>query len=149
MPAPRESEPAVSAVLELYRRVEAQIAHAGWTCMGGGACCRFDRMGHRLYLTTLERDVLLAAEAAPDWPRAEKGRCPYQRGSRCMARQHRPLGCRAYFCQAPAEASDRLYERFHARLGRLHDQFGLEYRYAELTCALLDRHSDARGQELR
>jgi Fe-S-cluster containining protein len=149
MPEPRANDAAVSAVLKLYDQVEAEIARLGWTCMGGGTCCRFDRMGHRLYVTSLERDVLLAAEATPAWSRARRGRCPYQRHNRCEARRHRPLGCRTYFCRTPAQASDRLYERFHAQLKRLHGRFGLAYRYAELTAALLEAHSGPCGQELR
>jgi Fe-S-cluster containining protein len=148
MPEPRANDAAVSAVLHLYDEVDAEIARAGWTCMGGGTCCRFDRMGHRLYLTTLERDVLLAAEATPAWSRARRGRCPYQRHNRCEARRHRPLGCRTYFCRAASEASDGLYERFHARLGRLHERFALAYRYTELTGALLEAHSAASGQRI-
>jgi Fe-S-cluster containining protein len=71
--------------------------------------------------------------ASPTWPAL---RCPYQQGALCMARANRPLGCRAFFCRMPAEIEPGgLYERYHQKVKELHDRYGLEYFYVEMTAA--------------
>ena len=123
------------ALAEIYRSVDAEIERLDLTCMGGGACCRFDIADHRLFATTAELAYLLADGPAPEAPRPQ--RCPYQMGPRCTARAARPLGCRVYFC-APAapDAVNGLYDRFHRLICLLHNTLGVEYRYVELTEAL-------------
>ncbi len=129
--------PALPAALaelgELYRKLDR--AQSAWRaeCWGGGACCRFDLAGHRLYASTLELALLTTAPMA-DASRCDRGRCPYQLGSRCTARDRRPLGCRLYFCR-PGEATFDA-EAWHGRVRDLHDRFQLTYVYQELTGAL-------------
>jgi len=119
----------------LYELVDDELAARGARCLGGGACCRFDLMGHRLYATTGEL-AILTGEPPPERPPTAL-RCPYQVGPRCRAHARRPLGCRVFFCRTgPDDGSSRTYERFHRRIRRLHDRFGVPYLYAELTAAL-------------
>lgn len=126
----------LSALRGLYRRLDAVVARRRAVCLGGGACCKFDLAGHRLYLSTGEL-ALLAVHAPPAPGRCERGRCPYQVGPRCVGRDRRPLGCRVFFC-APGlgEWSRRTYEAFHSPIRRLHADHALPYAYVELTSAL-------------
>jgi len=127
----------------LYGRLQRQANARNVQCMGGGCCCRFDLAGHRLYVSTGELAML--ALAAPPYPqRSAKMRCPYQQGPRCLARERRPLGCRLFFCRSEPGQSQQQYERYHRLIRRLHDRAGLEYRYLELTSALL-RLSETQG----
>ena len=126
------------AMASLYRHVDAAVEALRPVCLGGGSCCRFDHAGHRLYVTELELRYLLAVKRA-DPARAARQRCPYQFGPRCCAREHRPLGCRTYFCKlsgAAAKAVEALHEPFHEQLVRLHAIEGVPYRYVEWTAAL-------------
>lgn len=133
MPTPPRNDRAIRDLLELYRQVDTEVARLGPICLGGGACCRFDRMGHRLYISSLERLGLLACPEEGDPARASRMRCPYQRGPRCLARTYRPLGCRTYFCRSPAEKLEALYERYHCQLRQLHRLHGIAYSYGSLT----------------
>jgi len=125
----------VPALRQLYRAVDAETAASGLTCMGGGACCKFDLADHRLYLSTGEL-ALLTAEPPPG-PLGRPGRCPYQLGPRCLGRDRRPLGCRTFFC-APRgqDVRVRLYEAYHRQIRSLHERRWLPYAYVELTSTL-------------
>ena len=86
-----QDQPFLQALAKLYRCADAAVAKRGARCMGGGACCRFDLVDHRLYLSTGELAMLSAALPA-DASACRAGRCPYQLGPRCTARDRRPLG---------------------------------------------------------
>ncbi len=127
----------LSAVRAVLDEAELLASPKGQVCLGGGVCCRFDLAGFRLYLTTGEMALLSNIEA-PDMANVTKGRCPYQVGPRCTAREVRPLGCRTHFCRkGPAgdkaiAGNEGLYEDMHARIRRLHDQSGHPYAYRDL-----------------
>ncbi len=130
----------------LYADLEAEQRRMGLSCSGCGACCRFDEVDHVLYSSDLERRHLLAVSTPPAEPdrdgdatRAEllkTGlRCPFQKDGHCEARDGRPLGCRLHFCRRPKETEsgeEAFCETWHARLKRLHDDLGLEWRYRPL-----------------
>ncbi len=125
----------LAALDDLYRQVDAAVAATGAICLGGGACCRFDLAGHRLYVSPVEL-AMLAQSPPPTWP-AQRGRCAYQQGPRCHARDRRPLGCRTYFCNTRhTQALQDTHEQYHLSLRRLHDQMDVAYRYVELTGGL-------------
>jgi Fe-S-cluster containining protein len=126
----------MEALRALYRCVDQAAADQGAVCMGGGVCCRFDVMGHQLYTSAGEL-ALLGSVRAPDMSRCDRGRCPYQRGPRCEARQVRPLGCRVFFCRGDlVRWSNETYEKYHRQLRRLHKTHLLPYAYVELTAGL-------------
>jgi Fe-S-cluster containining protein len=127
---------ALSALRGVYEALAGDPAAGESTCLGGGACCRFDLAGHRLYASTLELAGLWQ-ETMVDPSRAPRRRCPFQRGPRCTARAWRPLGCRTHFCGAGAERIAAIHEPLHARIRELHRTFGLEYRYVEVTAGLV------------
>ena len=124
----------LAALTEIYAACDAAVSAAALACRACGECCRFDRAEHRLYASAGE----LAALAQTPVPRApcRPLRCPYQVADACTARADRPLGCRVFFCGPAAAAATRdLYEQFHTRIRRLHDEHGLPYAYVELTAA--------------
>ena len=118
---------------DIYQETDQAAGRLGAVCLGGGACCRFDLAGHRLYLSTGELAIL--TEAPPPMPLAS-GRCPYQVGPRCRAYGRRAVGCRAYFCKSDRSGRERLSEAAHGQVRRAHEEFAIPYRYVELTAGL-------------
>ena len=133
--AARAVPEALAALRELYDEVDAAVAALGQTCRACGRCCDFDTYGHRLYVTTLELALLTIdpPAAAAESP----GRCPYQQGAACTARDRRALGCRVFSCdKTNDDAEQALYARFHDRLGRLHAAHDIPYFYTDLPAAV-------------
>ncbi|MFQ5425112.1 MAG: hypothetical protein ACE5F9_14190 [Phycisphaerae bacterium] len=125
---------------EFYTSVDESVAKHRPVCRNRGVCCRFESFGHRLYVTTAELAYFVRGRR-DDWraPGAEGdvGACPYQIGGLCMARQHRPLGCRIFFCDPDSEVwQPEAYERHLARLKRIGADIGMDYRYVEWLSAL-------------
>lgn len=126
----------LDALRGVYRAVDEAIARRDPRCFGGGACCRFELMGHRLMLSAGEL-ALLTLAAPPTGYGAGVLPCPYQFGPRCTARDRRPLGCRVHFCGAELEDfCHQTYEASHRQIRRLHETHTLPYVYVELTSAL-------------
>ena len=127
---------ALAELAQIYRTADAEVAELTPACRGCGECCNFPRAGHRLYVTGIELAYLLSSEP-PQPDQANEGLCPYQRGTRCTTRDTRPLGCRMYFCDqdlpAPLQA---IHERHHRQIRRLHERFGIDYLYCELTSSI-------------
>lgn len=131
---------ALRRVEELYRSVQAEIDARRPTCVVSGRCCRFEEFGHRLYITTLELAHFTRQlggshhAAATDWDGAG---CPFQRAKLCSVHAIRPFGCRMFFCDATStDWQNAAYERFHADLKRLHEEFEVPYFYVEWRQAL-------------
>ena len=126
----------LAAMADVYRRADAETTRGRALCLGGGACCKFDLTAHRLYLSTGELAFLCQSPPA-DPRRCRLGRCPYQVAARCSARQHRPLGCRLFFCDPRARDWSRpCHERYHREIQLLHERRRVPYLYAELTGSL-------------
>jgi Fe-S-cluster containining protein len=127
------------AILRLYDDVAREIDSRRPLCAMSGRCCRFDEFGHRLYVTTLElaaffqqlRGIANRHEAA------DPAGCPFQSGKLCTVHAIRPFGCRIFFCDATSTGwQNQVYERFHARLQRLHEELNVPYFYVEWREAL-------------
>ena len=121
----------------LYIELEAELSGFGLTCRACGECCHFDHAEHVLYVSRLE--VQWLRRSAGVRPLPEPGRCPYQEGQTCTARDGRMLGCRLHFCAATGAVNERLEElscTFHSRLKRIHDRYGIEWLYQPLHQAL-------------
>ena len=118
-----------------YRELDEALHARGESCRRCGECCRFDRTGHVLYASRLERLYLLRISPRPEGGGDGKGliarglRCPFQAGSRCLAREGRTLGCRLHFCSG---VDSGFSERWHQLLKRLHDDLGLAWSYGPL-----------------
>ena len=133
-----QRRPALLAELEqVYDQADKQIAKLAPSCRACGECCKFPQAGHRLYLTGMELAYLTIQEPASA-EQAEIGLCPYQRGQQCTARKRRSLGCRTYFCDKHLSASlQSVHELGHEQVRDLHDKWGIDYLYAELTSSLM------------
>lgn len=132
----RGDDDALHSLKLVYARADAACAERHMTCRACGKCCRFAEVGHRLLVSPLELALLM--QVPPDPPAVKAGVCSYQKDGLCTARQRRPLGCRVFFCDAPADDCSRLYESCHRQICRLHDRRGLPYLYVELTAALME-----------
>lgn len=122
---------------DLYREVDATIAAHSPLCTNRGACCKFKSYGHRLYVTDAELAYFVNGQQSTWKTAISDESCPYQQGGMCTAREHRPLGCRIYFCDENAQSwqSDE-YERFLSRLKTIGEEAGIAYRYREWLSAL-------------
>jgi Fe-S-cluster containining protein len=122
----------LDAMGDLLARAEREWTGPDCACRACGRCCDFASAGHRLYVSTGE--LALLAGAGPGGGTVAPLRCPFHRDGQCHARTARSLGCRMYFCQAPArQQGEQCYERYHAELRRLHELHRVPYRYLELT----------------
>jgi Fe-S-cluster containining protein len=125
------------AVLAVYADVQREIDVRRPLCVISGKCCRFEEYGHRLYVTTLELATFIRDLKAPmpsDW---DGTGCRFQVNKLCSVHTIRPFGCRLFFCDPTAtEWQNELYERFHARLKRLHESLEVPYAYVEWRQAL-------------
>lgn len=125
-------EPLHAELLNLYREVDAEVAHENPRCDASGRCCRFEEYGHTLFLSNLEADLLLAQAPAFE-PPVTRAFCPFQKENLCTAREPRPLGCRIYFCDpAYQERSHEITEKYLRRLKEMSETCGREWRYAPL-----------------
>lgn len=136
--------------------LDQEVAAGRAVCRTSGRCCRFDTFGHRLYVTGLEIAWVLRLADKPAAPPAvipaaapgttavvplplfehsnltSKDGCPFQQDRLCTVHTIRPLGCRVFFCQEGTdEWQHELYERYLARLRRLHDEHAVDYQYME------------------
>ncbi|MBI1335930.1 MAG: hypothetical protein GC164_03095 [Phycisphaera sp.] len=132
-----------SAIVDLFRGLDAQVAARGPTCWTSGKCCNFDAYGHRLYVTGLEIAWVIAQLPAEQLPNPQaidlKGPCVFQTDKLCTVHAIRPMGCRVFFCQrGTQEWQQELYESFLGKLRGLHDRFGLPYAYMEWRVGLKD-----------
>lgn len=142
------------AVLAVYAEADCDISSRNPICKNSGRCCKFESYGHLLYVTAIEliafsgigtgvkREVaelpqkgVVSLKQFFAGERAEG--CPYQIGGMCTAREGRPLGCRIYFCDENAQHwQNEVYEKYHTKLKKLHEDFGIEYRYIEWRAGL-------------
>lgn len=130
------STPAQVDLASVYDDTDRAIAGIGGTCLGGGACCRFDLLDHRVWLTTAELGGLLSE--APSCEIANELRCPYQLGPDCTARARRPLSCRTFFCRPPdRDRLQDLHQVMHRRIAVIHQTHCIPYVYAELGEAVM------------
>src|SRR5688500_6043924 len=129
----------LAAVARVYRELQHEIELRKPLCSASGECCRFDRYGHRLYVTTLELAAFLAQLPASqpqqtDW---DGTGCPFQLDGRCSVHPIRPFGCRIFFCDpTSADWQTHRYEHFHAQLKQLHRDLNVPYHYVEWRQAL-------------
>ncbi len=124
----------LAAVAALYRQVDIEVARHDAVCAQCGGCCRFERHGHNLFVSTAEFAFFLHRTNLSRVTGPIAGQCPFLREgpSRCAARSARLLGCRLYHCRPDAQWWQyHLYDRMHARLRELHVRYEVPYFYAE------------------
>jgi len=125
----------VAAVRGLYASLDRRIASHGAVCTNRGACCKFAKYDHSLFVTPVELAYFLA-EAGTAIVSGDDA-CPYQQGGRCTVRRARPMGCRIFFCDVasqgwqPPETESTL-----GAIKGVHERFELAYAYVEWLAAL-------------
>lgn len=122
----------------VYADLQREIDHRRPLCVLSGRCCRFDEYGHQLFVTTAElasftADLAELKTPAGGWePGAAPGGCIFQSGKICRVHLIRPMGCRVFFCDSTAtQWQQEVYERYHARLKKLHQEMSIPYSYVE------------------
>lgn len=133
-----------SAMAEIHAEIGRRIEERGPVCTASGRCCGFERYGHRLYVTGLEAAMTLDALPVEralgpgDVERARgAGTCPFVVDGLCGVHPVRPVGCRVFFCDSSAKLwVNELAEWAAESVKRVHERFGVEYRYAEWRAML-------------
>ena len=155
--------PAVEAFFVRARVRIAEVVRAQRPiCLSSGACCNFEKFGHRMYVSGLEAAFVVARIDAARKARAAnplrvldveaargRGDCPYlvtrsgdPWGSAfCGEHEERPLGCRIFYCDRGADGrgsewQSDLYEAMHREVIVLHETVGAPYLYLEWREAL-------------
>jgi len=107
-------------------------ADAEWgrhSCPGSAECCQLKTTGRPPWLWPSEWQLLVQQGPLPP-PRPDGG-CPFldAAGLRCTVYEHRPLGCRTFFCHRiqgpralPGEATNQLFDRLRALNIAIDDQ---------------------------
>jgi hypothetical protein len=129
-------------VFNLYDEADSEIRSHGPVCVASGKCCRFKEYGHTLFLSHLEADVLL--EGAPPYETpTDPGFCPFQVNTLCTAREHRPLGCRVYYCDPSyAGKGELITEKYVSELKAICNEADVGWTYAPLHRFLHARSPD-------
>ncbi len=139
-------------MVRFYDDVDAAIATHAPICRNRGDCCKFDVFGHKLYITAIELAYFLHGMRMPhhspddaanrqsptvNLPSSIGRTCPYHVAGRCLARRHRPLGCRIFFCDPDTRGwQEPEYERRLGELKRIGDDLAVDYRYVEWLSAI-------------
>jgi Fe-S-cluster containining protein len=125
------------AISCLYEQLQDAIDLRRPRCDVSGRCCRFEEFGHRLFVTTMELAAFVADVPKLIDANWDGRGCPFQSDRLCTVHRIRPFGCRVFFCDSTATDWQReQYERFHARLKRLHEEMDVPYFYVEWRTAL-------------
>ncbi len=152
--------------IDARRRIAEVVRRERPICLSSGACCNFEKFGHRMYVSGLEAAFVVARIDAARRVRAAnplrvldveaargRGDCPYLvtragdlRGSAfCGEHEERPLGCRIFYCDKGVtsgagvrgdEWQSELYEAMHREVIVLHEAVDAPYRYLEWREAL-------------
>jgi Fe-S-cluster containining protein len=126
-------EAAFADLEALYARLAAELPSWGFSCSASGACCDFDRHGHRLYASTIEWEWF--ERRTPRRANEDARACPAWGPDRlCRSREGRMLGCRVYFCPPyPRGTPEDLYAPYHEEIRALHDRHGIPYAYRDVV----------------
>jgi Fe-S-cluster containining protein len=127
----------------LYAELDAELAEIDALCRASGDCCDFPAAGHRLYTSRLEADRFVRGVDLTGWD-PQSGLCPAWKDRRCTAREHRPTGCRVYYCDADKEELlQQVMERYLTQLKWLHERHELPWDYRDwidhLACIQAER----------
>ena len=126
------NEAFLAALRRILDDADAAARRQGFDCRACGECCLFEQYGHRLYVSTGELALLLAGR--PEEARPAGGVCPHHREGKCVARHARALGCRLFYCGPAGEQwFPDAYERYHQRIRRLHERYGVPYLYVDFS----------------
>jgi len=122
-------------VSEIYKWLDFQIGEHGnlvGVCAICGKCCEFGKFGHKLFITTPE--VIYITEKLRDIPEKMTGAsCPWQQDKKCAIYEHRFAACRIFCCKGDVGFQTTLSESAVKKFKAICEDFGIPYRYSELS----------------
>ena len=119
-------------IIEIYKKLEAELASIDPSCNSCGTCCHFDEFGHVLYTSTIETDYIMENVEVPAFD-PDKNVCPFLENNQCTIREHRALGCRVFFCDPQhKETLEEIYEKYYTMIKDLADKNNAEWHYAPM-----------------
>lgn len=128
----------------LFDELDAEVAAVGARCEASGNCCDFPTAGHRLYTSRVEAERFARGVDLSAWD-ADSGLCPAWVDRRCTAREHRPTGCRVYYCDPDHEQTlEDVAERSITRLKWLHDAHDVAWDYRDFLAHLAELQQEQR-----
>lgn len=128
-------------IIEIYKKLEEELASINPGCNSCGTCCHFDEFDHVLYTSTIETDYIRENVEIPSFD-PDKNICPFLIDNQCSIREHRTLGCRVFFCNPEyKEKSQDIYNKYYAMIKDLAIKNQLEWRYAPMM-KLLQKKDD-------
>ena len=140
-------EELLAEVEDLYRQLAQEIDEQRPACIGRGLCCHFDDYGHRMFATSAEWAFVISSGRLPAPPPESKGQCPFQSGRLCTLRDHRPLGCRLFYCERrSAGLQGPMYEKYLKALKAIIKKRAISYQYVEWLSGL-EGMRVAKGEE--
>lgn len=138
----------VRAVAEVFAETDAIIADHSPVCTNRGLCCHFEAYDHRLFVTSTELAYFLSGFSVNLFAPENDAYCPYQIGGRCTAREHRPLGCRVFFCDPDSQSwQPGLTESMLIRLRAIGEAHDLPDVYADWTDSLRELGGQIRPRD--
>ncbi len=119
-------------IIEIYKKLEDELASINPGCNACGTCCNFDEFGHVLYASTIETDYIRENVEIPDFG-PDKNVCPFLINDQCTIREHRALGCRVFFCNPDhKDTLQAIYEKYYTMIKDLADDNEVEWHYAPM-----------------
>ena len=126
-------------IIEIYKKLDAELASINPGCNACGTCCHFDEFGHVLYASTIETDFILENVEVPSFD-LDKNVCPFLIDDQCTIREHRALGCRVFFCDPQhKETLQGIYEKYYTIIKDLAIDSDVEWHYAPIMKLLKEK----------
>lgn len=126
-------------IIEIYKKLEAELASVNSGCSACGACCHFDKFDHVLYASTIEIGYIRENVKVPSF-NPDKNVCPFLIDNQCTVREHRALGCRVFFCNPQhKEILQEIYEKYYAMIKDLALENKVEWHYAPMLKLLKEK----------
>ncbi len=126
-------------IIEIYKKLEAELASINPGCNSCGTCCHFDEFNHVLYASTIETNYIRENVEVPHFD-SNKNVCPFLVNNECSIREHRALGCRVFFCNPQyKETLQEIYEKYYTMIKDLAIENEVEWHYAPMMKLLKEK----------
>ncbi len=120
---------------QIYHFIYERLSTQGNQCENCGSCCHFKAYGHKLYVTTVEVLFFLRhINNDNNWllDNLSPLKCPAGCADGCREYDHRPAGCRIFYCQSISnDYQYELTEQVLRNLRQLHNELDAPYLYAD------------------
>ncbi len=120
-------------IVEVYNKLDLELARINPGCNACGTCCHFDTFDHELYASTIEVDYILKNVEVPSF-NSEQRICPFLVEEKCSIREYRTLGCRVFFCNPDyKDTSQEIYNKYYKMIKSIAIKNQTEWHYAPMT----------------